>query len=358
MGIFTKVGAEVQRSLAEQIAVDFTAQLDAWYGSPEVYDDELDAQIHRWYADIIVDKARKVWPPRDIPYFSPSSANSCPRELYEKLRKSPKDKTDSPPHQGRWRAVGTAIGDVIQRDLLFAEKHYAKATGAPPRFRFDRNERGEPMLEDFAKRNAIITHKGRKFALFGTCDGIMLYATEDGEVLRVGLEVKSKQTTSAQTSEYSTRNGPKEDHVKQCVCYSLMYGSEAAPIDYYVILYVNASKKAWDMTPEDYVKNPDIKAFGIEVTDEMRAGVLDYFADVLGAVERNEPPALDIDKWNFNNFKGACAVGLSDEEYARIQREVAAVIASQMPEFKRQQYANTLAKITELREVSRLEAAA
>jgi hypothetical protein len=245
--------------------------------------------------------------------------------------------------------VGTAIGDVIQRDLLFAEKH---APGS--RFKFERNERAEPMFEDFAKQNARIEHRSKDgtsktFALFGTCDGIMTYVTEDGELLRVGLEVKSKQTTSAQTSEFSTRNGPKEDHVKQCVCYSIMYGTAAEPIDYYVILYVNASKKAWEMSAEEYAKNPDIKAFGVEITDEMRNTTLDYFADVLDAVEANVPPALDIAKWNFNNFKRACASGLSDEEYAKIEREVGALVRSQLPEWKRQQYADTLAKITELR---------
>lgn len=205
------------------------------------------------------------------------------------------------------------------------------------------------MFEDFAKKNAIVTHRGKTFALFGTCDGIMTYTTDDGEILRVGLEVKSKQTTSAQTSEYSTRNGPKEGHVKQCVCYSIMYGAESAPVDYYVILYVNASKKAWEMTGGDYAKNPDIKAFGIEITDEMRAGVLDYFADILGAVERREPPALDINRWNFNNFKRACAVGLSDEEYAKIERDVGALTRSQLPDYQKRHYAEALAKITELR---------
>ena len=240
--------------------------------------------------------------------------------------------------------MGTAIGDTVQRDLLFAEKHMSGA-----RFRFERNERAEPMFEQFAKVNAIVTHRGRKFSLSGTCDGIMTYVSEDGELLRVGLEIKSKQTTAAQTSEFSTRKGPKEDHVKQCVCYSIMYGSEEAPLDYYIILYVNASKKAWEMSAEDYAKNPDIKAFCIEITDDMRRGVLVYFADVLDAVDRNEPPAVEIDKWAFNNFKTACARGLSDEEVTRIEREVSAVLASQLPEFKRAQYAEALARITELR---------
>jgi hypothetical protein len=263
--------------------------------------------------------------------------------LYEKLRGAKKDGGGQPPYQGRWTRIGTAIGDVIQRDILFAEKH------APGRFAFERNEYGEPRFEDFAKTAATITHNGVTFALFGTCDGIMRYVSEDGEVLRVGLEVKSKQTTAAQTSEYSTRNGPKEDHVKQCVCYSEMYGTAAEPIDYYVILYVNGSKKSWMMTDEEYAKNPDIKAFGIEITDEMRRGVLDNFADIVNAAEKGEPPALDLGNWTFNGFKRACAASISDEEMTQLEREVAAMQRSGLPDFKKRQFAEAYEELKTLR---------
>lgn len=279
-----------------------------------------------------------------MPYFSPSSANADKRSLYEKLCGAKKDAGGQPPYQGRWTRIGTAIGDIIQRDLLFAEKYVDGS-----RFKFERNPDGTPVFEDFAKKNAVITHRGKTFALYGTCDGIMRYITEDGEIIRVGLEVKSKQTTFSQTSEYSTRNGPKEDHVKQCVCYSLMYGTAAEPIDHYVILYVNASKKSWQMTDEEFEKSPDIKAFGIEITDEMRADVLDTFADIVEAVEIGNPPALDIGNWTFNNFKRACAASLSDEEYTKIEREVTAIKRSALPEFKRKQYAEAFEQITELR---------
>lgn len=317
-----------------------------------MFDDELDAQIHRWYADILTNKQRKVWPPRGVPYFSPSSANSDRRELYEKARGAKKDKRVTPPHQGRWTRIGTAIGDTIQRDILFAEKHYEKTTGATPRFRFERNDRGEPMFEDFAKVCPIIEHNGKRFALFGTCDGIMSYVTDDDEILRVGLEIKSKQTTSAQTSEYSTRNGPKEDHVKQTLCYSVMYD-----VDIYVILYVNASKKAWEMSPEDYAKNRDIKAFGVAITDEMRTEVLDTFAGVIAAVEVETPPPLDIDRWTFNSFKTACALSLSDEELTQIERRVSATLRSSLPEWKKRGPVEALEQIRAIREASREEAA-
>ncbi|GAA0840597.1 hypothetical protein GCM10008915_36470 [Bifidobacterium pullorum subsp. gallinarum] len=314
-----------------------------------MYDDALDAQIHRWYADILSDKSRKVWPPRGIPYFSPSSANADPRGLYEKMRGAKRESVVRPPHQGRQVRIGTAIGDVIQRDILFAEKHYASWMGENPPFNFERNERNEPMFEDFAKKGAVVEHAGKKFAIYGTCDGIMTYWTEDGRKIRVGLEVKSKQTTYAATSGYSMRNGAKEDHVKQCVCYSLMYGTDAQPIDYYVILYVNGARKAWSMTPDEFEKNPDIKAFGLHITDEMRAEVLDYFADIVTAAETGNPPKLDIDKWLFNDFKQRIASVLTADELAEVERKVNAIQRSGLPDFKKRSAATVLTEIMALR---------
>lgn len=343
MSLFTKVGTQLNVSLAQQIAADFERYLDVWHSLPEVYDNDLDAQIHDWYMNVL--RSKPVYPPRSIPYFSPSSANSDPRELYEKLRGAKRDGGGQPPYQGRWQRIGTAIGDVIQRDILFAERHYERVTGESPRFTFERDELGRPMFEDFAKRAVTVGN----FALYGTGDGVMQYRTDDGEILRVGLEVKSKQTTYAQTSDYSTRNGPKDDHVKQTICYSLMYGSAAEPLDYYVILYVNASKKAWEMTGEEYRKSPDIKAFGIDITDDMRRDVLDRFSSIVTAASLGKAPTLDLEHWTFNNYKRACAISLSDDELAEIDRKVAAMQRSGLPDFKKRQYAEAYEMITKLR---------
>ncbi|MEK3836489.1 hypothetical protein [Paenibacillus sp. FSL R7-0128] len=323
-----------------------------------MYDDVLDAQIHRWYADILTDKSRKIWPPRNIPYFSPSAANADPRGLYEKMRGAKKERAGQPPHQGRWTRLGTSIGDMIQRDILFAESHYAKLTGDRPPFTFERNQYGEPAFEDFVKIGARIEHNGQTFALFGTSDGIMRYVSADGTVLRVGLEIKSKQGTYSQTSGFQARKGPKDDHVKQCVCYSVMYGRPDAPIDYYVILYVNASKKGWTITPEDFAKTPDILAFGLHITDEMRAEVLDHFAEIVDAAKRGEAPELDLDRWLFNDFKRAIALSLSTEELAALQRKVSATLRSSLPDGKKRDYAEALAFIEAVRaEESAKEAA-
>lgn len=337
------------QAIANQIAQHFTDFLNVWHSQPEVYDDALDAQIHEWYRAVLTDKSRKVWPPRDIPYFSPSSANADPRALYEKMRGAKRERAGQPPHQGRWTRLGTSIGDMIQRDLLFAEKHYAKLTGSSPRFTFERNEHGEPAFEDFVKVGARIEHSGQAFALYGTCDGILRYVSADGTVLRVGLEIKSKQGTYSQTSGFSARKGPKEDHVKQCVCYSVMYGTPTEPIDYYVILYVNASKKAWNMTPEDFAKTPDILAFGLHITEEMRGEVLDHFAGIVDAAKRGEAPELDLDKWLFSDFKTAVSLSLSDSEIDAIRRKVSAIQRSSLPDKKKSEYAEIIRYIEEVR---------
>lgn len=233
---------------------------------------------------------------------------------------------------------------MIQRDILFAEKYYAKATGEQPRFIFERNALGEPRFEQFAPGLTHLTHNGAVFALYGYCDGMMLYRTDDGGVLRVGLEVKSKQTTSAKTSEYSTRNGPDEKHVKQTICYSRMYD-----VDYYVILYVNCAKKAWEMSAEDFAKTPDIKAYGLYITDEMRAEVFDGFADIVHAVNTKTPPALDIENFTFNNFKQACALSLTADELTVIERKVSAIMRSSLPDWKKRGPAEALAEIQRIR---------
>jgi hypothetical protein len=302
----------------------------------------LDAQIHKWYYDVQTSKARKVWPAR--PYFSPSAIGACSRSQYERLRGAKRDVTGQSPHQGRWTRIGTAIGDVIQRDILFAEKHVAGA-----RFRFERNDRGEPMFEDFAKTNRLISFDPAPYYLYGTCDGIMRYVTDDGEIIRVGLEVKSKQGTYSKTSSYGQRNGPEEKHAKQCVCYSIMYGSAEAPLDYYVILYVNGSKKAWNMDADDYEKNPDIAVHCIRITDVDRRGVAEHFGGIAKAAEEGRPPALSLDDWTFNSFKTACASGLSDEELTTLEREVSAIQRSGLPDWKKRGAAEALAEIFEIR---------
>jgi CRISPR/Cas system-associated exonuclease Cas4 (RecB family) len=315
------------------VAKQFTEELDRWYSQPEQFDNELDRQIHTWYSN-----PPQVWPKR--PYFSPSNSKACPRELYVKAKRAKKDAFPKPPYQGRWQEIGTAIGDVVQRTVLAMERNLPDG-----RFRFERNGDGTPMFEDFAKRNTKVERNGQTFYLYGTTDGIMEYVnSETGEIIRIGLEVKSKQSTPAKTSLYSFREA-EEGHRKQCVAYSVMYD-----VDYFIILYVNAAKKSWVMSDADYEATPDIRAFGIEITDDDRAELLDYFADITKAINEDTPPALDLQRWTFNNFKTACALSLTDEEFGEIKAQAKRIMRSGLPDYKKQGVYDAIEFIREVRE--------
>jgi hypothetical protein len=322
------------------MAEAFADMLDTWHSAPETWDSKLDAEIHRQYAEVL--SGKPVFPPRNIPYFSPSSANSCKRELYVKLTGGKRDKTVRPPYQGRWTRLGTAIGDTLQRDLLFIGKHYEKTIGERPRFvpKTTGDPDYYPMWEDFAKKAHTVEHNGFTFALYGTPDGILI-DTRTGEY--VGLEVKSKQTTHAQTSLYSMKE-PKEDHARQIIAYSIMYG-----VDDYLITYLNGSKKGWHISEEDYVKNPDLRVFHVYVTESDRQALLDGFTGVLQAVKDGNPPPLDIEKFVFNNYKTACALSLSDDEFTEIKEMVSRVRKSNIQNWKKKNYDEALRFIEEVR---------
>lgn len=325
-------------NLTTKIEADFIALLDDWFSLSEVWDNELDAQIAKWYSN-----PPKVWPKR--PYFSPSSLGSCPRELYIKAKhgNKAKDNDRKKPWQGRWAKLGTLGGDLIQRELLAIERNYEKHTGNKPRFRFERNDDGTPRFEDFAKTNKHVEHNGESFYLYGAPDGIMEYITDDGEKVRVGLEIKSKQGTPARTSLYSMKQ-PDSSHARQIVAYSEMYDC-----DYYMILYVNYAKQGWNMTDEQYEKTPDIRAFCAKVTDKHKATVFDKAAMVTKAVRENNPPKMDIGEWTFNNFKRATAESLTSEEVSDLERTVEQAKHSSLPKWQIASYVEAVNDIKRLR---------
>lgn len=325
-------------NLSAQIEGDFIALLDDWFSLSEVWDNELDAQIAKWYSN-----PPKVFPKR--PYFSPSSLGDCPRELYVKAKRAKRDKGRDKPFRGRWRKLGTLSGDLIQREILAIERNYEKQTGNAPRFKFEKNENGTPMFEEFAKTNKYVEHNGESFYLFGAPDGVMSYTTDDGEQVRVGLEIKSKQGTPARTSLYSMK-APDEAHARQVVAYAEMYNC-----DYYVILYVNLSKQSWNMTDEQYAKTPDIRAFCTKVTAKDKADVFDKAAEVTKAVREGNPPKMDIGEYTFNNFKEASAESLTDEEVSGLERTVEQAKHSSLPKWKIASYVTALDDIKRIRGV-------
>lgn len=333
-----------------ELVDDFINLMDTWHATPEVWDDKLDADIHKMeYQVRTTHKPRLSWGKKGTKYFSPSSANSDARELYLKIAGAPRDRVTEPSFRGRWKRLGTVFGDVIQSDLLYIAKHYKRVHGKDPEYlpqfvklsdRNGENTKSFPAWEKFAQRVVWVDHRGHSIPIVGQPDGILEH-TPTGK--SVGLEVKSKQTTSAQTSMYSMR-APAEDHIKQCVNYSIMYG-----VDDFIIFYGNLSKKGWFQTPEDYAKTPDVRAFHVHVTEEDRTELLDYYADILEAVEAKKPPKMNIEKWTFNNFKLETAKTVTDEELEEIRSYVERVKRSRLPKYKINSLVRALDDLEEVR---------
>lgn len=340
-----------------EVAQEFTDYLNEFHTYQQPYDDAMDAELHTQYARILKEQSkygtfdfRKNPQGISRPHFSPSSAGKSDRELYEKVRKSKRDPSQPQPQQRRWTSLGGHIGDMLQREIMLGERHFEKFTGKKAPFKFARTDRGEPCFEHFTKVMHEIEHNGEHFAIFGLGDGILEYVTPDGEIVRIGLEVKSKQQSYAATSHRSMP-APKDGHVAQTVCYSEMYG-----LDYFFIVYVNASKKAWDMTDDDREKSPDFRVFGTEITEEERTAVKDKFAKVTKAAREGKAPAVDLSEWKFFEYKTAVAEALTDEEFAQVKLTASQAARSGLPDWKKKTYVEAYEFIRDIREKNKGEA--
>lgn len=320
-----------KEDLAEKYANEFLEDLNAFHSEQYPRDNEMDLYLHRCYYEILQNDIEKYFDDVEY-YFSPSSANSCPRELYLKNMGAEKDSEEIVPHRTRWQNIGTLIGDMIQKDVLLMEKHKEDS-----RFGFIKDENNFPMFEEFAYTSKEIEYNGNKFHLIGTTDGIMSYKNKT----KVGLEIKSKQTTYSSTGYFSMKEADPK-HVAQCVAYSLMYN-----VEYWVICYVNASKKGWNMSEEDVAKYPDVRTFGIYVTDDMKISLLNYLSSIVDDIKAKEMPALDITKWTFNNYKEACLEVTTLEEIKDIEHQYNEGKFDNLPKY---QYKNLLGTIENLKE--------
>lgn len=333
--------------MGQQLAKELEDMLNKWYSIPQVSDERLSIEIMNQKIEIleriIENKQQMFRNYRDRIYFPPSSAGSDPRELYVKAKKAKKDKEAIPAHKGRWRSLGEITGDMIQTALLFIEKHYEKKTGEKPAFIPCRTDEGYPMWEDFADKFVEVEHNGEKFWVKGKPDGVLLHQ-KTGK--RIGLEIKTKQTTHSKTSLYSLPEAEPK-HKQQCFVYSI---PEMFDLDEYLILYVNLSKKSWEMNDSDIKKSPDLRCFHIDITEEDKNSVLDVFSEVVKSIRSNTPPALDLSRWTFNNYKTACALSLTDDEYYLLKAQVKRAMRSGLPEWKKQGYYDAFEFIREVRE--------
>jgi hypothetical protein len=337
----------LSQTIANQIAQDLVEFLDEFHSYEQPYDDEMDAEFYEQYARVLREELgekdgwkKYLYGPdgKRRPTFAPSSASKDERQLYEKVVNGSKGKDVRPPNrnQREWAALGSQVGGYIQREIMLAERHFKRLTGKEPRFKFERTDRGEPAFEHFVKKVHEIEHNGERFGLNGLPDGILHYVTDDGEVLRVGLEVKSFQKSY---TEFKKQSEPKPDHELQTHVYNEMYD-----LDYTVILYHLTYGADWN---RDFSRN---KAYGRYFPKEVRQGVLDKFARVTKAWREKNPPAIDFDGWKYNDYKGATAKSVTDEEFEAVKDQVRRAQKSGLPNWKKQQYYEAFEFIKEMRE--------
>lgn len=331
-----------EQEFAQFIAQEFNDMLYEFHKHPQPYDELMDAELHEQYARILREQAepgyfswKKAPDGTPRPAFSPSGASKSERELYEKARKAMRDPQAPTPNQRNWTALGSQVGDYIQREVLLAERHYEILTGLKPKFRFERTDRGEPKFEHFVKVMHEVEHNGEKFALNGLPDGILIYTADDGREYRVGLEVKSFQKSY---SEFKKQDKPKSSHVDQTICYSEMYD-----LDYYIVLYHLTYGVKWD---QELNRN---KTFGLVITQEDREKIFDKFANVAKAVRLSHAPSLDLFEWDYYEYKRSTALSLTDEELADLYSLKSRMLRSRLPDWKKQRLVDALEFIEKVR---------
>lgn len=331
-----------KQQYANKIAKDFHDFMSEFHSYNQPYDDAMDADIHERYAKVL--RKQSKWGYFDFkrnpdgierPFFGPSSAGYSDRELYEKARGSKRDQPNFTENQRDWIGLGSQVGDYIQREILLAERHYEKLTGKKPRFRFERHENGNPRYEHFDKKMHEIGHNGQHFAYFGLPDGILTYTTDEGEQLRVGLEVKSVQQN---WSKFKSMDSPKPGHVAQTVAYSDMYD-----FDYVIILYVLTYGRGWY---EDFSR---LKPFGLYVSETERQHLRDRCAEATRQAKAGTPPKVDLSEWKFNDYKTVIATSLSESELAELKEQAKLAQQSSLPAWQKRSYTEAIDEITEIR---------
>lgn len=192
--------------------------------------------------------------------FTPSSVGSCARCLYFKALQYPEDIKKVQPYSIRRLDMGTYM-----------------------------HQRTEDYLHQMAnsKFKCISTEETRTCECFkdlgGTIDGILV--RDEQQFI---FEYKT-------INEYEFKNlvAPLPKHIEQATAYSLIFG-----IDKALFLYEKFEKSS----------NQDIKVFVINITNSMKANMLDRLQDIKEAIDKQEIPAADISrcKTSYCRYKDLC----------------------------------------------------
>lgn len=319
----TKRGILASKTLdpttAQNIAEKFAEEWDKFCLTGFTVDDEIQADLYEMYVPYLR-KRNKPPKVKGVPFYRTSSTGADLAQLAMAARDDKReDSRDMQAHQARWVQIGTAVGDIVQMNVLMMEKHYERLLGEKPSFRFERLESGEPNFEQFSTKYVTTTYKDETFAFGGSVDGVLIYTDEDGNETRIGLEVKSKQGSPAKTSAFSMRWADQK-HQAQTTAYAMLHD-----LDKYMIVYVNCAHQGWNLTPEQYDKTPDVRVFGFDFTEDDKLKVLEHFAEATRCGRTGEMPLPKSSGWLFNSYKREIALELTEEQVKTIEANIKAL---------------------------------
>lgn len=323
---------------AETLVNDFLTQMDAYYSSPDTsfYDNAIE---RKFYEQKLRHIGFKPYPKDGLITFGASGTTKCDREIVFKNGRVRAEKSADIPFRGRQRRQGTAIVDYLQLDILHMPK---RLPGRVP-FTMAVRDNGEWDFEDAAQERTVFTHphpetgEDISFAITAKPDGKLDYAADGSRII---LEYKTKATGLRPMNGKLDYKGAQDDHKRQVIAESLVFG-----IDEALIVYESTHKPSWfsdeesssvtkgQKTWKEGVPLPDMRAFYVKITDDMKRALLDDLARQAALVYSGEIPDVTVEmtgKCGFCPFRGHCAATLSADNLARLERAEAAMARSGM----------------------------
>lgn len=327
------------------MADDFLTQMDDYYALPtsSFYDDRIE---RRFYEQKLRHLGYKPYPDDGLVTFGASGTAMCDRQLVFKNDRATKpEKSTDLPFRGRQRRQGTAIVDYVQLDLI----HMKKRLGADAKFTMAErtstdmfgNVTTEWDFEDAAQERRVSewphpeTGEFVSFAITAKPDGKFVYEPDGSRIL---FEYKTKASGLRAMNGKLDYKGAQDDHIRQVTAESLVFGVDEA-----LIVYESTQKPAWfddtdnagvtkgQKTWEDGQPRPDLRAFYVKVTDEMRNALLSDLARQAALVYSGELPDVTVDmtgSCGFCAFRAHCRTVISPDNLARLRRQERALAAS------------------------------
>ncbi|MCM3784354.1 hypothetical protein M3231_15325 [Neobacillus mesonae] len=330
-------------SRGETLVHDFLTQMDAYYSSPDTsfYDNAIE---RKFYEQKVRHLGFKPYPNDGLITFGASGTAMCDRQLVFKNDKATRpEKSADIPFRGRQRRQGTAVVDYVQLDIL----HMPKRLKGGEFYRMAVRDDGEWDFEDAAQERRVFTHPNPEtgelvsFAITAKPDGKFEY-TPDGS--RIIFEYKTKASGLRAMNGKLDYKGAQDDHKRQVVAESLVFGINEA-----LIVYESTQKPAWfsdeertsvtkgQKTWEEGAPLPDLRAFYVKITEEMQRELLDDLASQAAIVyavrEGEDVPDVTIEmtgKCGFCQFRGHCANTLTADNLALLQRAESRMATSSM----------------------------